>query len=221
MRLLGGALACLLLLATLVCCGRNDQPLARVNATPGSDLAGFVHIPGKPLGPAKLTVTSMDGTPWRFDQAASGKITLIYFGYTSCPDVCPTTMADLANALRRTPRKVRDKIEVRFVSTDPRRDTPTQIRSWLSAFDPTFIGSRGPIRDVISAARTYGIGIDPPHVTNGDYQVTHGAQLLVLQPGGGEVGYFRELAGAGDYAASMTVLVRRYAHPTSPENRES
>lgn len=175
------------------------------------DLSGYVRVPEKPLGPATQAVTQIDGSSWRYDATEPGRITLLYFGYTSCPDVCPTTLADLAAALGGLPKKVRDRVDVQLVSTDPARDTPEQMRSWLAGFDPTFRGAHAPIDQVVAAARAYGISIEPPAQSDGAYEVSHGAQLLVLEPGGGAVGYFRELAGAKDYRKALPALVDAYA----------
>lgn len=139
-------------------------------------------------GPANQDLAQTDGTTWSF---RSDDVTLLYFGYTRCPDVCPMTMADLAVALKALP-DVADDVTVRFVTTDPRRDTMRQMRTWLGGFDPDFIGSRAPIGQVVEAAEQYGIGVEPPKVTKGNYEVTHGAQVLVLRPDGRSIGYFRE-----------------------------
>ena len=154
----------------------------------GSTSGTFVDTAGSPSGPASQELTQTDGRTWAF---RSDDVTLLYFGYTSCPDVCPTTMADLAAALRSMP-KAADDVTVRFVTTDPRRDTLRQLRTWLGGFDPDFVGARAPIDRVVEAAEQYGIGIEAPKVTKGNYEVTHGAQVLVLRPDGRSVGYFRE-----------------------------
>ncbi len=86
-----------------------------------------------------------DTSQQRFDLARRprGELTLLFFGYTHCPDVCPTTMADLAAARRRLPAAQRDRVRVVFVTVDPRRDTPAVLRAWLDQFDPTFTGLVG------------------------------------------------------------------------------
>lgn len=199
------ATACALLLLVVGGCSGGAQ---------GDDLPqvkGYVSVPGAPLGPASEALTQVDGSRWTFSSPTPGRLTLLYFGYTSCPDVCPTTMADLASALTRLPTAVRDKVWVQFVSTDPHRDTPRQIGAWLDGFDPTFHGARGPIATVIRAARVYGVGIEAPKVTRHDYQVTHGAQLFVLDQHGAAVGYFEQLAGSRTYAQLLPTLVQRYA----------
>lgn len=174
------------------------------------DISGYVVVPDDPMGPSDGSVTQADGSTWSYRDVADGTITFLYFGYTSCPDVCPTTMADLAHSIRELPEADQAKVSVQLVSTDPERDTPAQITRWLGGFNPEFKGGRADINDVIDQAKTYGIGIDPPQVSKSDYQVTHGAQVLVLKSGGGAVGYFDELAGTKTYSKAIPLLVAKY-----------
>ena len=104
-----------------------------------------------------------------------------------------------------------DKVWVQFVSTDPHRDTAARLRQWIRAYSPTFHAGRAPIAQVIAAARAYGVYIERPKVTKHDYEVTHGALMLVLNDSGGEVGYFTELAAPQAYADALPTLVKDYA----------
>jgi len=176
-----------------------------------SSVSQFQSIPGDPLPAPSTLLTQTTGGQWNFNRPASGKITLVYFGYTSCPDVCPLTMSDIAGALKAVPASVREKVAVEFVTTDPHRDTITQLTSWLGRIDPSFVGGRAPIETVVAAAKAYGIFIQAPKVGKGDYKVTHGAQVLVLDSKGGSVGYFRELAGTKAYVKALPILVDHYA----------
>ena len=100
-----------------------------------------------------LVLTDTSGR--RFDLAArpSGELTLLFFGYTRCPDVCPTTLADLAAARRRLSAAQRARVQVVFVSVDPAHDSPTVLRAYLDRFDPSFIGLRGgPSTNTVLAA---------------------------------------------------------------------
>ncbi len=189
------------------CSSSSGEPAA----DPLASLKTWHQIPDRPLDPPPATVAQADGGSWSYAHPSGDGITLLYFGYTSCPDVCPTTMSDIAVALSRLPQALRDKVSVQFVSTDPHRDTPARLRHWVEAYSPSFHAGRAPIGQVIESARAYGISISPPKVTKGDYQVTHGAQVLVLNRDGGEVGFFTELAGARAYDAALPTLIRRYA----------
>lgn len=177
-----------------------------------STIKQYKDIADSPLGPASQQISQAEGhDSWSFASPAQGKITLLYFGYTSCPDVCPTTMADLAAALRKLPSDVTDKVWVQFVSTDPHRDTAARLRQWIQAYSPTFHAGRASISEVIAAARSYGVYIEKPKVTKHDYEVTHGALVLVLNEHGGAVGYFTELAGPQAYLKALPTLTKDYA----------
>jgi protein SCO1/2 len=94
-----------------------------------------------------FTLTDTDGAPFDFKQATAGRPTLLYFGYTQCPDVCPTTMADIAVALRGLDAKLVQQLQVIWVTTDPAYDTPAVLREYLGRFDADlpqhFIGLTG------------------------------------------------------------------------------
>lgn len=130
-----------------------------------------------------FTLTDTRGQPFHFRQATHGKLTLLFFGYTNCPDVCPVHMANIAAVLHRLPYEVTSQLRVVFVTTDPERDTPKQLRSWLDNFDPSFIGLRGSVDEVNRIQ--VGLGLPPTvrqDVGNGDYSVGHAAQVLAFSP---------------------------------------
>lgn len=130
-----------------------------------------------------LVLNDTSGQPYDLRRSTAGRTTLLFFGYTSCPDVCPTTMGDIAVALQTLPADQRKKIDVVFVSTDPARDTPKVLRTWLDSFDKDFIGLTGDLTKVKSAAKSLGILVEDP-VVNKDGTVTssHGAQVLAYLP---------------------------------------
>ncbi|WP_042366583.1 SCO family protein [Streptacidiphilus neutrinimicus] len=138
---------------------------------------------GDPLGrtfdkPA-VTLTDTSGKPFDLVAGTRGKAVLLYFGYTHCPDVCPTTMGDIAVAVSKLSKDQQSKIDVVFVTTDPARDTPAEIRTWLAAFNPAFIGLTGDIQTIIAAAKSVGVYVAAP--VKGQEPV-HGAQTLAFSP---------------------------------------
>jgi protein SCO1 len=134
-----------------------------------------------PFAKPDVTLTDTEGKPFNLVAGTAGKLTLLYFGYTHCPDVCPTTMADIAAALRALPAAESGKISVIFVSTDPTRDTPAVLHSWLAQFNPDFIGLTGSFATIQRAASALGIPVSPPTTSaDGDYTVTHGAEVLAF-----------------------------------------
>ncbi|HVT21360.1 MAG TPA: SCO family protein [Mycobacteriales bacterium] len=121
--------------------------------------------------------------PYHLIRAARGKVVLVYFGYTHCPDICPTMMADVAQALRESSAAVRADVDVVFISVDPVRDTPRVIRHWLDHFNPAFVGLRGSIGRVIAIQKAMGVPVSKvaPHSKHG-YTVAHSAELLAFTP---------------------------------------
>ncbi len=141
----------------------------------GADLQPY------PLPDATFTDTS--GRPWRFATGARKPVTLLFFGYTHCPDVCSTVLADVAAALRRVDAGTRDKIQVVFVTTDPKRDTPPVIREYLDRFDPSFVGLTAPADVILESAQQLGVGItEASPLPGGGYEIGHGAQVYGFGP---------------------------------------
>lgn len=91
------------------------------------------------------------GNVFDFQKETRGRPTFVYFGYTHCPDECPTAMADIAAALRRTPQPLREKVKVVLVTTDPKRDTGPVLRRWLDQFSTDFIGVLGTQAEIDAA----------------------------------------------------------------------
>ncbi len=110
-------------------------------------------VPERPT----FVLRTTSGERYDFAARTAGRPTLLYFGYTSCPDECPTAMADIAAALRTTPAELREDVEVVFVTTDPDRDTPQVLREWLDKFSKDFVGLVGTQAEVDAAQVATGI----------------------------------------------------------------
>jgi protein SCO1/2 len=137
----------------------------------------------RPLPKPSVTLTATTGDTVDLATATAGQVVALYVGYTHCPDVCPTTMADLSVAVRSLPAADRGKVSVVMITSDPARDTPARLREWLGAFDPTFVGLTGRYADVATAAHEVGIPIEPPvRQPDGTWVVDHGAQVLLYSP---------------------------------------
>jgi protein SCO1/2 len=170
----------------------------------------------QPVPEPDVTLTDTAGKPFNLRRDTAGRLTLVYFGYTHCPDVCPTTMADLASALRDLARTDRDRISVVFVTTDPDRDTPTVIRSWLASFDTSFVGLTGDFPTIQTAAKSVGIALEPPTSKAGDYEVTHGAEVVAFD--GFHQGrlIFSSGTSSADYTTDLHKLLGRVSLSASP-----
>lgn len=204
-RMSAFAVGIAVLAALLAGCGGGESTAATL-----ASVKAYHPIQGDPLGPATGSVRQASGGSWSYAHPPSGHLTLLYFGYTDCPDVCPLTMNDLAVAMRSLPPDVRQRVWVEFVSTDPHRDTPARLRHWIDSYSPTFHAGRAPIGRVVAAAQTYGLSVTRPKITKGDYQVTHGGDLMVLDGSGGAIGFFTQLAGWRAYAAAIPALVKSH-----------
>ncbi len=163
----------------------------------------------KALPKPAITLTDTAGQRYDLRAATAGKLTFVYFGYTHCPDVCPTTMADLAAGLSQTSPAVRRQVAVVFVTTDPDRDTPAVLHSWLTQFDPSFVGLTGNWNQISGYAKQLGIPLERPRrQADGTWEVDHGSQVVAFGPGGDA--HWVYLAGVtpADYAHDIPLLAK-------------
>lgn len=133
--------------------------------------------------PVDFTLTAHTGERVKLSDFR-GKYVLIYFGYTYCPDVCPTTLAHVNQALSLLDDKAED-VQFLMVSVDPERDTPAKLAQYVGAFNPTFIGLTGSEHDVSQAATPFGVYFAKQEVEGkSDYLVDHTATTMVVDPEG-------------------------------------
>ncbi|MFF7980133.1 SCO family protein [Streptomyces sp. NPDC007901] len=187
----------------------GEQPVPVAAAPSSSAAPGTVPLDTPDTKPA-LTLTDQNGNPYDLVKRTAGHPTLLYFGYTHCPDVCPTTMADIALAARKLPSADRADLRVVFVSTDPARDTPLRLRRWLGAIDPSFTGLTGDFAAVQKAARTLGVGISAPvRHKDGTVTVSHGAEVFAFSPKDDRAHLFYT-SGTSErrYAADLPKLIK-------------
>jgi protein SCO1/2 len=136
-----------------------------------------------PLAKADFTLTAADGRPYDFRRETDGYLTLLYFGYTNCADVCPVQLSNIAAVLNQMPYDAARRVKVVFVTTDPARDTPAVLRKWLDAIDPSFVGLRGSPDEVARVQELFNL---PPAVREAPlpgtttYQVGHAAQVIAF-----------------------------------------
>lgn len=162
----------------------HDSELADVSGGTAPDQGTVLD---QPFDKPDLVLTDTRGQGYDLAAETDGHATLLFFGYTHCPDVCPLTMSNIALATAELSDAQREKLRVVFVTTDPERDTPEALGSWLRAQDPDFVGLTGDVsRDfprVQQAARSLGIPIEPAYEDeNGDIVSTHGSQVIAFLP---------------------------------------
>ncbi|MFI8824148.1 SCO family protein [Streptomyces sp. NPDC053431] len=162
--------------------GGTNAPVADFSGGTDSTKAGTVL--DRPFTKPALVLTDTKGQKYDLREKTKGKPTLIYFGYTHCPDVCPLTMSNIAIARKQLPKADQDKLQVVFVTTDPERDTAAELGKWLpAAGDPSFVGLTGDFSAIQAGARSIGIGIDPPKKEkDGTVVSMHGAQVIAFSP---------------------------------------
>ena len=137
-----------------------------------------------------FTLTDTQGRPFHFVADTRGFVTLLYFGYTNCPDVCPQHLVNIAGALKRMSPADQEKVRVVFVTTDPARDTPERLRGWLNNFDKRFIGVSGSVDTVNTIEASLGLPQSQaeamPKMAMGPHPMTYGvghaAQVLAFTP---------------------------------------
>ncbi|MGW4285738.1 SCO family protein [Streptomyces sp. NPDC004673] len=196
---------------TLSACGSGDDsssPVSVVSEEGGSDKAATVL--DQPFAKPDLVLTDTHGKKYDLRAATKGHPTLVYFGYTHCPDVCPTTMSNLAVAKKALPKAEQDELRVVFVTTDPGRDTPAELGKWLNSIDPGFTGLTGDFSTIQAGARSLGISIEPTAKDkNGKTVSVHGTQVIAFSPktDGGYVLYGED-ATVDDWTKDLPKLVR-------------
>ncbi|WP_266995714.1 SCO family protein [Streptomyces sp. NBC_00354] len=208
-RVTVAALAAVAALTLTACGGEPVKPDAVTQIT-GQSKAGTATVLDRPFDKPELVLTDTTGKPWNLREQTKGKPTLIYFGYTNCPDVCPLTMSNIAVAKKALPKADQDKLQVVFVTTDPERDTPDSLGAWLKAQDPSFTGLTGDFATIQAAARKLGIGIEAAKKeADGSVVSMHGAQVIAFSPKTDE-GYllYGEGSTVDDYTKDLPKIIK-------------
>ena len=131
-----------------------------------------------PVAPA-INLTRADGTDFRLSEAR-GEVVALFFGYTSCPDICPTTMAELNQALEKLGERS-DQIQVLFVTVDPERDTPQRVQEYVNHFNPDFVGLSGSEAELAGVWNEYGVFREIVDGTSAaGYLVNHTARVTLI-----------------------------------------
>ncbi|MFH8567539.1 SCO family protein [Streptomyces sp. NPDC017993] len=192
---------------TLTACGTED-------GKPAADVSGSTSRPivtlDSPLEKPDLQLTDSDGEKYDLLEKTKGHPTIIYFGYTNCPDVCPLTMANIAVAVKQLPKAEQDDLRVLFVTSDPERDTPAALKKWLAGIDADFTGLSGSFDAIQQGARSVNIGIEKPvKKKNGDVVSTHGAQVLMSSPKDDRIHWMgMQEATADNYTKALPKIIK-------------
>jgi protein SCO1 len=183
-----------LLLAALLAACSPEAPKFRSTDITGADF-------GK-----ELALTGHDGKP-RTLADFRGKAVVLFFGYTHCPDICPTTLADMAGVMKKLGKDAA-RVQVLFVTVDPERDTAAVLSQYVPAFDPGFLGLYGDLAATQRAAKEFKIFYEKrPGSAPGAYTVDHSAQSYVFDPQGRLRLFVRQDRIADDLAGDLRALL--------------
>ena len=150
----------------LAACGGSDEELA------GAVLSEPYVVPATPL-------TDTEGASYSLSDSTDRRLTLVFFGYTNCPDICQVVMQTLASAMTRLDDADREQVDVVFVTTDPARDDEAALRRYLDRFDPSFVGLTGPLPTIVDIGKDLAIAVEHGEkLPSGGYDVTHGTSVL-------------------------------------------
>ena len=187
------AAPCVLALALAACDGAPPK-------FKGTDITGADY--GK-----RLELVDHTGKPRRLEDFR-GKAVVVFFGFTRCPDVCPTTLADAAHALRQLGADA-ERVQVLLVTVDPERDTGEVLAKYVTAFDARFLGLRGDLEATRRAAKEFKVYFEKrPGKNPQDYSIDHSAQSYVLDPQGRLRLFVRHDRIAEDLAPDLRLLLQ-------------
>ena len=159
------------------------SPVGNVSGGQTDNLNGIV-LP-KAYRPPSVSLTDTEGAS--FDPATdlTRPITLVFFGYTNCPDICGIVMSDMASARLRLTNAQQQQVGVLLITTDPKRDTPQVMRAYLDRFSSDSEGLTGPIATINQVAQAMGVPIEKAQpLPGGGYTIVHGGQILGMLPDG-------------------------------------
>jgi len=162
-----------------------------------------------PLPKPRFVLTDTSGARFDFWNRTQGSVTLLFFGYTNCPDQCPMHMANIGVAMKKLPPGLANQVKLVFVTTDPARDTPAELRRWLDSFDKHFVGLTGNEAALEAAQKAAGVpAARKTGAAGGDYAVAHANFVVaytkdnlahVIYPGG---------VGKDDWTHDLPLLIK-------------
>jgi protein SCO1 len=152
-----------------------------------------------------FTLTETDGTAVT-EQNYRGKWLVIYFGYTFCPDVCPTTMMQIAGALKALGPRA-DVVQGLFITVDPQRDTPGVLNEYLKSFDPRLVGLTGTPAQIAATARIFHVFYERQDTDGGNYSYDHSAFIYLVDPDGKFAKAITSEGGSKQIADAVSALM--------------
>ncbi len=154
-------------------------------------------------GPFRLI--DQDGKP-RASSDFAGRYQLIYFGYTNCPDVCPTTLGVISEALDKLGVDANRIVPI-FITIDPERDTPAILKQYMPAFGPRFIGLTGSMKDIAAVEKAYRVYASKSAAGGGKYGMDHSSVIYLMGPDGKLVSFYDELIAPDELAKDLKAKI--------------
>jgi protein SCO1/2 len=188
-------LVVLLMMALAGCGGDSD----------GAALHGTRLDP--PFTVSKDELVDTDGAPYSLATSTDKRLTLVFFGYTNCPEICGTVMGNLASAMTRLDDRDRDQVDVVFVTTDPERDTPEVLRRYLDRYDKSFIGVTGPIDEIAAVGKSIAVGMGEKLPTGGYEVDVHSTQVTAIDSDDEAPMYWSQTTSSKQFADDIHSLL--------------
>ena len=192
-------------------CGQGEEPGEQPLAT-GMKVHGDDGMHGAVLTDQyrmpDLSLTATNGVPYSLTEDTTRPLTLVFFGYTHCPDICQIVMSDIASAVTRLDAADRDRVGMLFVTSDPARDTPEVLREYLDRYNPDFEGLTGDLDRIVAVANKLGVAIEKgTKMPSGGYEVAHGTQIVGVNAQDRAPIVWTEGTSAADLAEDITALL--------------
>ena len=195
--------------------------LGLLSACGGQTAAGSMELTGTRLDPpfevAPTPLVDTEGEAYSLTEDTDEDLTLVFFGYTHCPDICGQVMATLAGTLSRLDEEQKERLDVVFVTTDPFRDDEAVVADYVSAFDPSIIGLTGDLDDLVTVADSMkvaigyfdadGTEIPPAELPRTGYEVDHGTQVFAISPDDEVTAFWRADVSQAQLAHDVTMLL--------------
>ncbi len=187
MRPVLSVLASLVIVTSTSACGSGgetekpepDNPAGVVISNVKQDETFRGAEPATPYEMPDVTLTATNGRDFNLVTDTAYPVTLVFFGYTHCPDVCLLVMSDLTSAISQLPDDVREQTQLVFITTDPARDSPGVLRSYLDGYNDDFVGLTGDLDAIVTVADGLDVAVEGrDKLPSGGYDVGHGAQVI-------------------------------------------
>ncbi len=194
-----------------------DSPVERVSTPVDDDGLHGAVLPA-PYTLRDATLTDATGAPLPLRDGLEAPVTLVFFGYTNCDDVCSTVLSNITSARGRLVEDRAAQVDTWFITTDPARDDPEALAAYLERFDPGFTGLTGPVDTLAAVADSVHIAMEAGRrLPSGGYEVVHGTPVLAVRPDGSVPVLWTEDTSAAELAADLDEVLTNGVPEVSTE----